>query len=98
MKRAMVAATRAAVGEEGNGKGGESDGDAYKEGDGEEEGECKGGESDGDGKEDGEGDKGDGDGDKEGDGEEEGDEAKTGCARGWRRGRLHPTTNGWQRI
>ena len=82
------------VDKEGDGEGGESDGDAYKEGDGEEEGECKGGESDGDGEEDGEGDKGDGDGDKEGDGEEEGDEAKTVRAHCWRRGRLHPTTTG----
>ena len=59
--------------EEGDGEGSESDGDAYKEGDGKEEGKCKGGESDGNGKEDGEGDKGDGDGDKEGNGEEEGE-------------------------
>jgi hypothetical protein len=72
-KRAMAAATRAAGDEEGNGKGGESDGDTYKEGDGEEEGEYKGGESDGDGEEDGEGDKGDGDGGNEGDGEEVGE-------------------------
>ncbi len=72
-KRAMAAATRAAGDEEGDGEGGESDGDAYKEGDGKEEGECKGGESDGNGEEDGEGDKGDGDGDKEGDSEEEGE-------------------------
>ena len=72
-KRAMAAATRAAGDKEGDGEGGESDGSAYKEGDGKEEGKCKGGESDGDGKEDGEGDKGDGDGDKEGDGEEEGE-------------------------
>ncbi len=63
---------------------------------GDEEGD--GGESKGDGEEDGEGDLGDGDGDKEGDGEEEGDEAKTGRAHGWRRGRLHPTTNGRRRI
>jgi hypothetical protein len=34
-KRAMVAATRAAGDEEGDGKGGESDGDGNKEGDGE---------------------------------------------------------------
>ncbi len=72
-KRAMVAATRAAGDKKGDGNGGESDGNAYKEGDVEEEGECKGGESDGNGKEDGEGDKGDGNGDKEGDGEEEGE-------------------------
>jgi hypothetical protein len=72
-KKAMAAATRAAGDKEGNGEGGESDGDAYKEGDGKEEGECKGGESDGNGKEDGEGDKGDGGGDKEGDGKEEGE-------------------------
>jgi hypothetical protein len=45
----MAAATRVAGDEEGDGKGGESDGDTYKEGDGKEEGECKGSESDGDG-------------------------------------------------
>jgi hypothetical protein len=33
-KRAMAVATRAAGDEEGDGEGGESDGDAYKEGDG----------------------------------------------------------------
>jgi hypothetical protein len=71
-KRAMAAATRAVGNKEGNGKGGESDGDTYKEGDGEEEGEYKGGESNGDGEEDGEGNKGDGDCDKEGNGKEEG--------------------------
>jgi hypothetical protein len=71
-KRAMAAATRAAGDKKGDGKGGKSDGDAYKEGNGEEEGKCKGGKSNGDGKEDGEGDKGDGDGDKESDGKEEG--------------------------
>ncbi len=72
-KRAMAAATRVAGDKEGDGEGGKSDGDAYKEGDGEEEGECKGDESDGNGEKDGEGDKGDGNGDKEGDGEEEGE-------------------------
>ena len=44
-KRAMAAATRAAFDEEGDGEGSKSDGDAYKEGDGEEEDERKGGES-----------------------------------------------------
>jgi len=33
-KRAMVVETRAAGDEEGHGEGGESDGDAYEEGDG----------------------------------------------------------------
>ena len=42
-KRAMAAATSVAGDEEGNGLGGESDGDTYKEGNGEEEGEYKGG-------------------------------------------------------
>ena len=60
-KRAMVAAMRAAGDKEGNGEGGESDGDAYEEGEG------------GDEEGDGEGGKSDGDGDKEGDGEEEGE-------------------------
>jgi hypothetical protein len=69
----MAAATNAAGDEEGNGEGGKSDGDAYKEGDGEEEGKCKGSKSDGDGEEDGEGDKGDGDCNKKGDDKEEGE-------------------------
>jgi len=56
-----TAPKRAAGDEEGNGEGGESDGDAYEEGEGgNKEGDGEGGESDGKG-------------DKEGDGEEEGE-------------------------
>jgi len=61
-KRAVAAAMRAVGDEEGNGEGGESDGDAYKESDGggkravgDKEGDGEGDESDGDAYEEGDG-------------------------------------------